>query len=310
MRRPAPHGGGGIARFAARTALAAVLGAFACLSRADDAFSGYEWTNVTPENRIGGRMVSPGYLRGKTVLIDSRDYGSKSCVEDVKALQQIWNTYKTKEFIVIGCHTGAADSGRVSKIIDRLGVTYPVYNGAGVAGREGDRMNLPALAVLDSTGTRFVHKGTDVRKVSGVVGSLIFLTKRPTGAQTWKKLLDWEIENMPGHAFNRLRDLMADSAESSSLRAKFPADMKRYEETYAKWKESNEIKKTAKLVGLAVAVKDRDVNSNEAKKITKSVIEGAIGKYSKLKESSDPRIVQEAKNAIADLMFAEATLKK
>ena len=38
------------------------------------------------------------------------------------------------------------------------------------------------------------------------------------------------------------------------------------------------------------------------------MIEGAIAKYASLKESEDPRVAQEAKNAIADLQWTHAAL--
>lgn len=275
----------------------------------DRPFTGYEWVNVTPSNRIGGRMVSPGYLRGKTVLIDCRDYGSRSCVEDAKALQQLWSTYKSKEFVVIGCHTGEAESERVAKIMDRLGLTYPIYRDAGLLGRDGERLEMSTFTVLDSTGRRFMHRGSDIRRVTGVIGNLIFITKRPSGAKSWKWLLDWEIENMPGHAYNRLRDFNADTSACAEMRKKHPKDFRRYADAYADMKRSDEVLRTAKLVALAVAVKDRDVTSASAKRITKATLAGAIEKYSDLKGSEDPRIVQEAKNAIADLTFAAASMK-
>lgn len=271
------------------------------------ASSAYEWTNLTAEARLGGRMVSAGYLRGKIVVMDRRDYTDSANAADIEALQKMWASYKTKSFVVVGSHTGSGDAKGVEKALARLGVTYPVYANAGVL-RDGEMVDSPELSVFDSTGTRRIYGGQDVHKVAGVVGSAIFSTRMPTTAKQWRYLLDWEMENLPGQAFIRLKDLDVQDKVIAEMKAKYPDSLHKYAQTLKKWREDNEIKKLAKLVELSRLVKDRDPHAKTKEKITKSVIEKAIEKYESLKQSKNPNVVQEAKNAIADLQFSAASL--
>ncbi len=268
-----------------------------------------EWTNLTPENRLGGRMVSSGYLRGKVVLLDCRDYGVKESFEAIRGLQQTWTAYKSKPFVIVGGHRGEQSAKRMGKILERLEVTYPVYAQADVADAP-EKEKSAAIRVYDSTGTVCLYKGNDWRQASGAVGSAIFATIKPATAKQWKRLLDYEITNLPGQAYLRLKSLEKDAEASAELRREYPDDLRRYGEAYAAFKQNKEVKKLAKLVDLARKVKDLDRTSEEAQKISKAAITRVIGQYEPLKESVDSFIVQEAKNAIADLMFAQATLPR
>lgn len=268
----------------------------------------YEWTNLTPENRLGGRMVSAGYLRGKVVVLDCRDYGDKANFADIRALQQLWACYKTKPFVIIGSHRGKQDPKRMAAILDRLGVTYPVYAQAELKGIS--TATVPCLYVMDSTCTVRLYAGSAVRSVNGCVGNAIFSACRPAAAKQWKRLLDFELTNLPGQAYLHLKSLLAQKDCLEEVRRTYPDDLRAWMAAYEKAKASDEIKKLAKLVELATLVKDRDTQAKESKKITKAVINKNIEKFEALKESANPFVVQEAKNALADLKFVEATLSK
>ncbi len=265
----------------------------------------FEWENLTPENRLGGRMVSPGYLRGKIVVLDCRDYGSKESVEAIKALQTLWSTYKTKPFVVVGSHTGKASAKRVAALMEKFDITYPVYANASLSGAP---KGASPVRVIDSTGTRVMYSGGDPRAASGVVGTAIFATRMPSGAKQWRYLLDWEIANLPGQAYLRLKAYRADREARAEMKRSFPEDAARYEEAFAKFSKSKEIKRLSKLVELSRLVKDRDTASSAGKRVTKASIEKMIAKNESLKKSENPAVVQEAKNAIADLQFAAATI--
>ncbi len=270
-----------------------------------------EWANLTPESRLGGRMVSSGYLRGKVVLLDCRDYAkaSKESFAEIRSLQQTWATYKTKPFMVIGSHQGPKSQKKLAKILDRLGVTYPVYEDAAAVG-VSDKSTEEKIYVFDSTGTVCLYTGDSVQQANGVLGSAIFATLQPTAAKQWKRLLDFEIEALPGQAYLRLKHLLADKESLAEVRREYPEDMKRYEEAYKKLKGDAEVKKLSKLVELARLVKDRDTASSAGKRMTKAHLEKQIKLYEPLKESENEFVSQEAKNAIADLKFAQATLSK
>lgn len=256
-----------------------------------------EWKHVGVEDQLGGRMISAGYLQGKTVLVDCRDYGNKECIEHVRALQNLWASYKTKPFVLLGSHRGEADAKKIERIVKGLGITYPVYKSAALGENEPQFLG-NFLYLVDETG-RVIFTGTDEHRASGVLASLLMATAIPTQPKAFMRYLDFELENLPGRGLLRLRE----------FREKFPEEAKAYEERWEQMKENRELKKLAKLVSLAAAVKDRDqADGKQERKITPQLIEKAIEKFSSLKESSDPRIVQEAKNALAELKWAQADL--
>jgi hypothetical protein len=86
-----------------------------------------DWENIDEAHRLGGRMASSGYLRGKVVLVAALDYGNKANVPVMKRLQALWVTYKSKPFVLIGVHVGEAGDERVGKIIKAMNITHPVY---------------------------------------------------------------------------------------------------------------------------------------------------------------------------------------
>lgn len=285
---------------AARGALAAAAAAAAF------AASAAEWRNVSPEDRIGGRAVSVGYLRGKVVLIDRRDYADPANAENVKRLQSVWKAYSTKPFVLVGGHVGG-DADAAKSALASLGVTYPVCGGAALVDPDPHGN---ALVVLDPTGSRILYAGSDDRQAAGVVGSAIIAAKLPKSAKQWKFLLDYEIENLPGRAYLRLRELNADKAALKELAEKYTDDAKRYRAAATKFKADAEVVKLAKLVETAAMLKDRDPSSPKAKRITKADLEKLEAKYAPLKESENPLVAQEAKNSLYDIRCAKATLAK
>ena len=249
---------------------------------------GLEWRNITPETRIGGRIVSPGYLQGKVVLLDCRDYADSSNADAIKRLQNVWRAYASKQFVVLGCHTGRAF----------------------ISGDEDESPPARLVAVVDATASTFVYSGSDDRKAAGACGDAIFSAKRPSGPNQWKRIIDYEIEHLPGSAYIRMKDLGTDKADLKELAQKYPEDMKRYVRVFAEYKKRNEVKRLAELVAAARLLKDRDPSAKNARKITKSDIDRLEAKYVSLKSSEDPKVAQEAKNSLYDIKYVKAALTR
>ena len=71
----------------AMCAYAAVF--FAAVSLAAPEVKPIDWENIDPTHHLAGRMASAGYLRGKVVLLDCRDYGDKSGVDAMRRLEEV-----------------------------------------------------------------------------------------------------------------------------------------------------------------------------------------------------------------------------
>ena len=294
----------------AKRGIVASVAVCAVIAFAQTAF-GLEWRNITPETRVSGRMVSPGYLQGKVVLLDCRDYADASNADALQRLQNVWRTYASKPFVVLGCHTGQSNRAAAAKLASRLGITYPVYEGAYISGEDEDGQPPARLVVVvDATATRIVYSGKDDRQATGVCGDAIFSAKRPSGPNQWKRILDYEVKCLPGSAYLRMKDLGTSKNDLKELAQKYPEDMKRYVKAFAEYKKSNEVKKLAELVAAARLLKDRDPTAKNTRKFTKADLARLEAKYASLKSSEDPRIAQEAKNCLYDIQCVKATLAK
>ena len=124
----------------------------------------------------------------------------------------------------------------------------------------------------------------------------------PRDIWQWRRFLDFELKELPGKAYLRLKE----------FRKKFPSEAREYAEAARELERRvPDVKTLAELVAFARQAKDmRAFGDNQAEKRNKfaKMVEAAIAKYSPLKDSEDPRAAQEAKNAIADLTWTLASL--
>ena len=273
---------------------------------------GSEWVNVIPESRVGGRMASCGYLKGKVVLLDVRDYSNAAEAKKMLQIQDIWTAYKSKRFVALGSHVGSADTkANAERLVKKLHLTYSVYSKVGIKDNGGmDGVASCGVYVFDPTG-RQLYYGKDPRQAMGVVGSAIFAANIPSTPKYWRSLIDYEISNLPGQAFLRIRDMKLNHKDVlKKLSEQYPEDVKRYAEIWREYNKDGDIKKLAKLVETARLIKDRDKSSRASQRISASALEDIIKKYSILTKSENPLIVQEAKNSIAELKFVQAELAR
>lgn len=270
---------------------------------------GVEWMNVVPDSRVGGRMASCGYLKGKVVLLDVRDYSENAESALMKQIQDVWAAYKSKQFVALGSHIGPSETREAAgNLIKSLHLTYSIYSDVAVKNDEGELEDLQrGVYVFDSTGKR-LYFGKDPRQAMGIVGSAIFAESIPASTAGWKAVLDYEIANLPGQAYLRIRDLKNHKDVLKKLSKEYPDDVKRYAATWRGYGENSEVKKLAKLVETTRLIKDRDKNSRASKRLSAATLENLIKQYSVLTQSENPLIAQEAKNSLADLKFVKAEL--
>lgn len=259
------------------------------------------WRNLDADHHICGRKASEGYLKGKVVLVDR--WGSKCppCRAMLPQIEQIWQSFKTKQFVVLGGHCrGWGSPDEVKRVAEGAGVTYPVYEDAGLAEGEPQFDGIPFLYVVDETG-RVVYKGRNERNATQAIVSALTDMDAPRDIRQWKRFLDFEIAELPGRATLRLAE----------FKKKFPAEAKAYAAAEKELSKLPNIKKLAELVEFAKKAKDMrafgDKQKDKKQKFAK-MLSSALSKYSGLKDSADPRMAQEAKNAIADIIWTQAAL--
>ena len=284
----------------AMCAYAAVF--FTAVSLAAPEVKPVEWENVDPAHHLAGRMASAGYLRGKVVLLDYRDYGDKSGVDAMRRMEEVWQTFKMKPFVLIGSHRGTATAEKIKRIAEGLKLTFPIYKEADVVRTEEQKKTDPEhigfMYIIGGTG-RILYCGKDDRRAAGVIASALISMRSPTTVKQWKHYIDYDINVLPGKAL----------LEIEEFRKSFPKEGAAYDEVWEKFSADSDIKRVSKLERLAHMAKDYDLKDPNAKKLSAEKIELAIEKASDLKNSENPLVAQEAKNCIADLTWTLAVLK-
>ena len=268
--------------------------------------AGVGWRNVDAEHYIVGRKASEGYLQGKVVLVDRWGLGCPPCRRLLPRVEEVWRSFRTKPFVVLGGHCkGWGNAAGIQKLAKDLNLTYSIYEDAGLAVDEPQFSGIPFLYVVDETG-KVLYKGHDERNATQVVVQALTDMESPKNVDQWKHFLDFELENLPGRACLRLAE----------FKKKFPEEAKEYADREKALMAIPDVKKLSELVEFAKKAKDmRDLGEkNTAKRqkyeklvndaISKSTVSGR--KYNSLLESKDPRVVQEAKNSLADLKWTAA----
>lgn len=260
-----------------------------------------EWKNLDEEHHLGGRVTSEGYLQGKVVLVDRWGLRCPPCRALLPRVEEIWQSFKTKPFVVLGGHCkGWGDADGVKALIKESALTYPIYEGAGLAVGEPLFDAIPFLYVVDETG-KVVYLGRDERTATQAVVTALTDMEAPRNLAQWKRFLDFELEKLPGRAYLR----------ADEFRKKFPDEAKEYAAKFRELTAIPDVKNLSELVAFAKKAKDmREFDAKSAAKKQKFVqmIDAAIRKYEFLKDAKDPRVVQEAKNSLADLKWTKAAL--
>lgn len=244
-------------------------------------FSAVEWKNLDDAHRRGGRRISQGYLQGKIVLV-CRDAGQHA------RMASIWDSLKTKAFVLIGAYAKAPEDA-----------TYPVYMDADLkrGGPDAD------MYIVDETG-KVIFFGKDDRLATQVAVSALTDLDAPRDAKQWQRFLDYEFENLPAHAYNRLKTF-------SRL---YPEEANAYREKAKELVKIAEVRNAAEFLAFAKMAKDPRSfaqHENGKQEVYEKMLESALTgpKYLSLKEKiKDERMLQEVKNAFADLKWTQAEL--
>ena len=276
------------------------LSLFVALSLSLSAFSAVEWRNLDEAHHLAGRKASEGYLCGKVVLVDRWGVKCPPCRRLLPRVEEIWQSFKTKPFVVLGGHcAGWGDKAGVEALVKEHGLTYPVYEDAGLA-NEPKFDAIPFLYVVDPTG-KLLYKGHDHRQATQVVVTALTDYEEPRDFRQFKRYLDYELLYLPGKASLRLAE----------LKKRFPEEAKQYAAQERELKKIPDIRLLAEFVDFARKAKDMRVfkaNQQTRQKAYEKFVRDALSsvKYKKLLTSKDPRVVQEAKNCFADLKWTAA----
>lgn len=261
-----------------------------------------DWRNLDEAHHLAGRKASTGYLRGKVVLVDRWGVNCPPCRRMLPRMEEIWQSFKTKPFVVLGGHcAGWGDAAGVKALAAEHGLTYPIYEDAGLATQEPRFDAIPFLYVVDETG-KIVYRGHDERAATQAIVMALTDMESPRDLAQWKRFLDFEVEYLPGKAYLRLAE----------FKKKFPAEAKAYAAKEREIRAIPDVRKLAELVDFARKAKDMrkfgEKQQGQRRRYEQLVRDAlSSAKYKPLLESANPFVVQEAKNAFADLKWTAAT---
>jgi len=93
-----------------------------------------EWQNLDDAHYISGPKLSPERFRGKIVFVERWGLHCGPCLASLPHVQALYEKYSKKGVVFIGAHCQEFDKPGILKAIKGGGVTYPVYQFAGLSG--------------------------------------------------------------------------------------------------------------------------------------------------------------------------------
>jgi hypothetical protein len=137
-----------------------------------------EWMNLADENYYSGPKIKAEDLVGKVVLVDEWGVNCPPCRALLPAMQSLWNSNKTKPFILLGSHRQGRSDSKVKELVEANKLTYPIYERAGLSVEPDNDGGLPFMYVLDHRG-KVVYSGRShdevvsaVQKAIAAIGSM------------------------------------------------------------------------------------------------------------------------------------------
>lgn len=122
------------------------------------------WKGLTDANHYSGPKITEEDLAGKVVMIDEWGVNCGPCKQLLPQMQKYWSSYKTKPFVLIGSHRQGRKPEEVAALVKANGLTYPIYDGVGLAGGEPNNGgSIPFIYVVNHRG-KVVYEGRSDRE--------------------------------------------------------------------------------------------------------------------------------------------------
>ena len=116
------------------------------------------WVNLDEAHHYSGPSLTEKDLEGKVVLVDNWGVGCPPCRASLPRIQEIWQSFKSKPFVIIGSHCQGKAADKVKELVDANKLTYPMYEGAGLAEGAPSFKAIPFIYVVNHRG-RVVYQG-------------------------------------------------------------------------------------------------------------------------------------------------------
>ena len=138
------------------------------------------WKGLGEGNYYAGPKVTEADLAGKVVLVDCWGVGCPPCRALLPRMEEIWKSFRSKPFVLLGSHRQGRQPEKVDALVKANKLTYPQYDGAGIAEGEPSFRGIPFLYVVNHRG-KVVYSGhSDREATEAVVNALGEIGGPPT----------------------------------------------------------------------------------------------------------------------------------
>lgn len=126
------------------------------------------WKGLGEGNYYAGPKLTEADLLGKVVLVDCWGVNCPPCRALLPRMEQVWQSFKSKPFVLLGSHRQGHAPEKVAELVKANKLTYPQYNGAGLASGEPSFRGIPFLYVVNHRG-KVVYSGHDERAATEAI---------------------------------------------------------------------------------------------------------------------------------------------
>ena len=138
------------------------------------------WKGLGEGNYYAGPKGTEADLAGKVVLVDCWGVGCPPCRALLPRMEEIWKSFRSKPFVLLGSHRQGRQPEKVAALVKANKLTYPQYDGAGIAEGEPSFRSIPFLYVVNHRG-KVVYSGhSDREATEAVVNALGEIGAPPT----------------------------------------------------------------------------------------------------------------------------------
>ena len=123
------------------------------------------WLNLDETHHYSGPTLTEKDLEGKVVLVDNWGVNCPPCRASLPRIQQIWESFKTKPFVLIGSHCQGRAEDKVKELVEENKLTYPMYERVGLAEGAPEFRAIPFIYVVNHRG-RVVYSGHSDREAT------------------------------------------------------------------------------------------------------------------------------------------------
>lgn len=123
------------------------------------------WVNLDESHHYSGPSLTEKDLEGKVVLVDNWGVNCPPCRASLPRIQEIWQSFKSKPFVLIGSHCQGRSPEKVKELVEANKLTYPMYERVGLAEGAPSFKAIPFIYVVNHRG-RVIFAGHSDREAT------------------------------------------------------------------------------------------------------------------------------------------------